>query len=165
MPRQRRHTTAIAYGGSIPKKTDFVLYRFANRIPLLYDEASDVSFRVIKSMNWRRYKASPDMPIAVLVHICSTKIPYKTVGKEFIADRPEVKREILNGIRESARKLQRYLSKQEHVEKEKRRLSVFSKYLPKIAKFSTELAGKERQPDIQKLLEIVNKVGRKEPGK
>ncbi|UCH31953.1 MAG: DNA topoisomerase VI subunit B [Candidatus Bathyarchaeota archaeon] len=157
--------TAIAYGGSIPKKTDFVLYRFANRIPLLYDEASDVSFRVIKSMNWRRYKASPDMPIAVLVHICSTKIPYKTVGKEFIADRPEVKREILNGIREAARKLRRYLSKQEHVEKEKRRLSVFSKYLPKIAKFSTELAGKERQPDIQKLLEIVNQVGRKESRK
>ncbi len=151
--------TAIAYGGDIPKKGDFVLYRFANRIPLLYDEASDVSFRVVKTMNWRRYRVSPDMPVAVLVHICSTKIPYKTVGKEFIADRPEVKREILNGIREAARKIQRFLSKQEHVEKEKRRLSVFSKYLPKIAKFSTDLAGKEKEPDIKKLLESVNRSG------
>jgi DNA topoisomerase-6 subunit B len=157
--------TAIAYGGDIPRKGDFVLYRFANRIPLLYDEASDVSFRVIKAMNWRRYKVSPDMPIAILVHICSTKIPYKTVGKEFIADRPEVKREVLNGIREAARKLQRFLSKREHVEKEKRRLSVFSKYLPKIARFSTELAGKEKQPDIKKLLESVNTVGGKETRK
>jgi DNA topoisomerase-6 subunit B len=59
----------------------FVIYRFANRIPLLYDEASDVSYRVITGMNWRRYKASPDMPIAVVVHICSTKVPYKTVGR------------------------------------------------------------------------------------
>ncbi|MFQ6068556.1 MAG: DNA topoisomerase VI subunit B [Candidatus Bathyarchaeia archaeon] len=157
--------TAIAYGGGIPRKGDFVLYRFANRIPLLYDEASDVSFRIIKAMNWRRYKVSQEMPIAILVHICSTKIPYKTVGKEFIADRPEVKREILNGIREAARKLQRFLSKREHVEKEKRRLSVFSKYLPKIARFSTELAGKEKQPDIQKLLKSVNLVGGKETRK
>ncbi len=156
--------TAIAYGGEIPKKGDFILYRFANRIPLLYDEASDVSYSVVKSMNWRRYKVSPDMPIAVLVHICSTKIPYKTVGKEFIADRPEVKKEILNGLREAARKIQRFLSKQEHVEKEKRRLSVFSKYLPKIAKFSTALAGKEKQPSIEKLLESVDKIGGKEKG-
>ena len=105
------------------------------------------------------------MPIVILVHICSTKIPYKTVGKEFIADRPEVKREVLNGIREAARKLQRFLSKREHVEKEKRRLSVFSKYLPKIAKFSTELAGRKQEPDIRKLLVSVNKVGGKEKGK
>ncbi len=157
--------TAIAYGGDIPKRDDMILYRFANRIPLLYDEASDVAFRVIKNMNWRRYKASQDMPIAVLVHICSTKIPYKTVGKEFIADRPEVKREILNGVREAARRLQRFLSKRENVEKERRRLNIFSKYLPKIARFATELAGRERQPEVEKLLESVRTVGRKEQRK
>jgi len=148
---------AIAYGGNIPKKNDFVLYRFANRIPLLYDEASDVSWRIIRAMNWRRYKVSPDMPIAILIHLCSTKVPYKTVGKEFIADRPEVKREILNGIREAARQLQHFLTKQEHVERERKRLSVFSKYLPKIAEFSTELAGKRKPPDITKLLKSVKK--------
>ncbi len=154
--------SAIAYGGGIPKKGDFILYRFANRIPLLYDEASDVSYSVVKGLNWRRYKVSPDMPVAILVHICSTKIPYKTVGKEFIADRPEVKKEVLNGIREAARHMQRYLSKQEHVEREKKRLSVFSKYLPKIARFSTKLAGKEKEPEIQKLLESVSLIGGKE---
>ncbi|UCG36176.1 MAG: DNA topoisomerase VI subunit B [Candidatus Bathyarchaeota archaeon] len=153
---------AIAYGGEIPKRGDFLLYRFANRIPLLYDEASDVSYNVVKSMNWRRYRVSQDMPIAILVHVCSTKIPYKTVGKEFIADRPEVKKEVLNGIREASRKLQRFLSKRAHVEREKRRLSVFSQYLPKIARFSTELAGKEKEPDIRQLLESVNKLGRTE---
>ncbi len=149
--------TAIAYGGDVPKD-DFPVYRFANRIPLLYDEASDVSVKVIRYINWRRYKVLPDMPIAILVHVCSTKVPYKTVGKEFIADRPEVKREILNGIREVARQLQRFLTKREHVEKERRRLSVFSKYLPKIAQFSTELAGKEKTPDIKKLLSSVRKL-------
>ncbi len=153
--------TAIAYGGNIPKKDDILIYRFANRIPLLYDEASDVSVRVIRSMNWRRYKVSPDMPIAILVHVCSTKVPYKTVGKEFIADRPEVKGEILNGIREVARQLQKFLTKREYAEKERRRLTVFSKYLPKIARFSTNLAGKKEEPDIELLLRSVKKIEEK----
>jgi len=156
--------TAIAYGGNISKKDDILIYRFANRIPLLYDEASDVSVRVIRAMNWRRYKVTPDMPIAILVHVCSTKVPYKTVGKEFIADRPEVKGEILNGIREVARQLQKFLTKREYAEKERRRLTVFSKYLPKIARFSTDLAGKKEEPNIELLLRSVKKIEEKGDG-
>jgi DNA topoisomerase-6 subunit B len=152
----------IAYDGEIPKKNTFLVYRFANRIPLLYDEASDVSVRVISDMNWRRYKVAPDMPIAILVHICSTKVPYKTVGKEFIADRPEVRKEIGNGLREAARQLQHFLTRREHVDRERRRLGVFGKYLPKIAQFSTDLAGKEKVPDIEKLLKSVKKFGEEE---
>ena len=152
----------LAYGGEIPKRGNFIIYRFANRIPLLYDEASDVSVRVITAMNWRRYKVSPDMPVAILVHICSTKVPYKTVGKEFIADRPEVRREIANGLREVARQIQHFMSKREHVDRERKRLGVFSKYLPKIAQFSTQLAGKQKPPDIEKLLASVKKYGAEE---
>jgi DNA topoisomerase-6 subunit B len=152
----------IAYGGEVPKRNNFMIYRFANRIPLLYDEASDVSFRVISSMNWRRYKVSPDMPIAILVHICSTKVPYKTVGKEFIADRPEVRREVANALREVGRQLQHFLTRREHVDKERKRLGIFAKYLPKIAEFSTSLAGKEQLPDIEKLLKSVQKYGAEE---
>ncbi len=150
---------AIAYGGEISQKGGILIYRFANRIPLLYDEASDVSVKVINEMNWRRYKVTPDMPIAIVVHICSTKVPYKTVGKEFIADRPEVRREIANGLREVARQLQRFLTRREHVDRERKRLGVFSKYLPKIAEFSTKLAGKEKPPDIEKLLRSVRRFG------
>jgi DNA topoisomerase-6 subunit B len=147
----------IAYGGEIPKRNCFMIYRFANKIPLLYDEASDVSYRVITTMNWRRYKVSPDMPIAIVVHICSTKVPYKTVGKEFIADRSEVRREVANALREVGRQLQHFLSKREHVDKERKRLSIFAKYLPKIAEFSSILAGKEKLPDVEKLIKSVQK--------
>jgi DNA topoisomerase-6 subunit B len=154
--------TGIAYGGDVPKRGSFLVYRFANRIPLLYDEASDVSVRVIADMNWRRYHVSPDMPLAIVVHICSTKVPYKTVGKEFIADRVEVRREMANGLREVARQIQLFLSKREHVDRERKRLGVFSKYLPKIAQFSTKLAGKDRVPDIEKLLTSVKKYGAEE---
>ncbi len=152
----------IAYGGEVPKRGTFVIYRFANRIPLLYDEASDISVKVITAMNWRRYKVQPDMPIAILVHICSTKVPYKTVGKEFISDRPEVRKEIANGLREVARQIQHFMSKREHVDRERKRLSVFSKYLPRIAEFSTKLAGKDKPPDIEKLLKSVKQFGDEE---
>jgi DNA topoisomerase-6 subunit B len=152
----------IAYDGEIPARGNFIVYRFANRIPLLYDEANDVTLRVIQAMNWRRYRVTPEMPVAILVHICSTKVPYKTVGKEFIADRPEVRREIANGLREVARQIQLFLSKREHVDKDRKRLGVFSKYLPRIAEFSTQLAKKKQVPDIEKLLASVRKYGSEE---
>lgn len=148
----------IAYGGKIPVKEDILLYRFANKIPLVYDESGDVSWKIVKSINWRKYGLMPNMPFAILVHICSTKIPWKTVGKEMIADRPEVSREILNGIREVARQLEIYLSRKERIKREKARLSVFAKYLPKIAEFSTKLAGKEKIPDINDLLRRAKKI-------
>jgi len=99
------------------------------------------------------------MPIAIVIHICSTKVPYKTVGKEFIADRPEVRREVANGLREVARRLQRFLTRREHVNRERRRLGIFNIYLPKIAQFSAQLAGKKKYPDIEKLLRSVKKFG------
>lgn len=142
----------IAYGGEVPVKDDIVLYRFANKIPLVYDESGDVSWRIVKSIDWRNYGLTIGMPFAVLVHVCSTKIPWKTVGKEMIADRPEVSREILNGVREVARQLGAYLSRKERAKREKARLSVFAKYLPKIAEFSAKLAGKDEIPNISELL-------------
>ncbi len=153
---------AMAYGGGIPKRDNFIIYRFANKIPLLYDEASDVAYRVISSMNWKRYKVHADMPIAIVVHICSTKVPYKTVGKEFISDRPEIRREEANAIREVARQIQHFLARKEHVHNEKKRVSIFSKYLPKIAEFSTMLAGETKKPDVEKLIKSVQKYGSEE---
>ena len=153
----------IAYGGDIPKGGGILLFRFANKIPLLFDEASDVSWKVINNiMNWRHYKISPDEPLAVFIHICSLKIPYKTVGKEFIADRPEIEHEILNALREVARQLRLYLSRKNYMEKERKRLDIFSKYLPKIASFSTKLADKVKEPDIESLLKGLRKHGTEE---
>jgi len=148
----------VAFGGEVPSKTGIALYRFANRIPLLYDESSDVAWKVANTkVNWRHYKVTPDMPIALIVHICSTKVPYKTVGKEFIADRPEVENEILRGVRNVSRRLRLFLSRKISIERERQRLNVFSRYLPKIAKFATELAEKEEEPDIKPLLGSIDR--------
>jgi DNA topoisomerase-6 subunit B len=143
--------TAIAYGGKVPAKDEVLLYRFANKIPLVYDESGDVCWRIVRSVNWRRYNVAPNMPVAVLIHLCSTKIPYKTVGKEIISDQAEVSKEILNAIREVARELALYLSRKERVRRQVRRLNVFARYLPKIAQFSAGLNGIEKPPETDKL--------------
>src|SRR5436309_1489398 len=154
----------LASSKQIEMQGKILLFRFANKIPLLFDEASDVSWKVVDTeIDWRNYKVIPgETPLAVFIHVCSTKIPYKTVGKEFIADRPEVEHEILNAIREVGRNLRLYLSKREHLTQEKRRLDVFEKYLPKVAQFSTKLAKEKREPDIKPLLRGVIKYGAEE---
>jgi len=141
----------LAYGGKIIP-SGINLFRFANRIPLLYDEGSDVSSKVINEVDFRRYKAPQNAPIAIITHICSTRIPYKTVGKEYLSDRPELERELKNAIRETLRRLSLYLSKKNSIAMVKKKLNIYSKYIPLIAKFSMELSGSKRLPRYYKLL-------------
>ncbi|MDG6997775.1 MAG: DNA topoisomerase VI subunit B [Nitrososphaerota archaeon] len=142
----------LAYGGKAIAP-GIKLLRFANRIPLLYDEANDVAFKVInEEVDWKRYKIPQEAPIAVITHVCSTKVPYKTVGKEYLADRPELERELKNAVREVVRKLSIYVSHKGSMEFQKKRMNIFGKYLPLIAKFSTELSGRRKTPAYRKLL-------------
>lgn len=149
--------SAVAYGGQIPPSESIHIIRFANKIPLLYDERADVTWKVVNEIiDWNNYKVSKGSPLLVVTHICSTKIPYKTVGKEAIADRPEIERELTMAVREAARELKLYLSKVEKRESAIRRLSVYAKYMPKIAKHAAELAEVSKTPDI---MNILSKVG------
>jgi DNA topoisomerase-6 subunit B len=143
----------LVYGGKT-LEPGRKLFRFANRIPLLYDESSDVSFKVLnEEIDWRRYHVPDEAPVAIITHICSTKVPYKTVGKEYIADRPEIEAEIRNAVREVLRRLSLYLSKKGSMEAVQRKINIYGKYLPLIAKFSQELAGEKRLPKYKQLIQ------------
>ncbi len=144
----------LAYGGEIASK-GLRLYRFANKIPLLYDEGSDVVWKVIDDIDWRRYKISiEEMPIIIVTHIYSTRIPYKTVGKEYVADRPEIEYEFKNALRYLARKLSVYMSKKGNIAMAKKRLGLYSKYLPLLARFAKELSREDREPRYKALLRL-----------
>ncbi|MGQ0376631.1 MAG: DNA topoisomerase VI subunit B [Nitrososphaerota archaeon] len=143
----------IAYGGNI-QSVGQTVYRFANRIPLLYDEGSDVVLKVVNEIDWTRYKVKNDAPLVIVSHICSTRIPYKTVGKENVADRPEIERELRLALQFLARKLATFMSKRGQAEMEKKRANLYSKYIPLVAQFCTELAGKKKEPDYKKMLKM-----------
>ncbi len=104
---------AIAWGGSLMPMDRPLLYRYANKVPLLQDEGSDVIRHVIDEVDWSQYKVKFPAPIAVVVHVCSTKVPYASAGKEAIADVPEVEKEVRLAVREAARKLKVYLARKE----------------------------------------------------
>ncbi len=142
----------VAYGGDIKSGGPHV-YRYANRIPLLYDEGSDVVLKVVNDTDWGRYKVKGDPPFIIVSHICSTRIPYKTAGKENVADRPEIERELRLSLQFLSRKLAAYMSKKGQAEMAKKRANLYAKYIPLIAQFCTELAGKKKEPNYKKILE------------
>jgi DNA topoisomerase-6 subunit B len=150
---------AVSTGKTIRKShgSGMSIYRFANRIPLLFDESSGVIWKAAnKNINWKTYSVQSDTPLVIAVHVCSTKIPYKSVGKEFMADQPEVEREITNAIREAARGVRGFIRRRTRILREQRRLNIFANYLPKIAEFSAKLAGYNEPPDIEPLLSVVS---------
>lgn len=146
---------ALAYGGSIPSLEEPLLYRFANRIPLLYDEGVDVSTKVLQRIDWKTYRVEFPAPLAIVTHVCSTKVPFKGVGKEAVADVPEVESEIEAGIRECARRLRAHLSRLERLYEAKRWEVTVSKYAGEVAGSLSYVAGVDKEVLHSKLLELV----------
>jgi len=142
----------IAYGGKISDSDKPVLVRFANRIPLIYDESSDVAWKVVKprrdekdkkgkkekkekeGFDWKAYGIEFPAPLIVFTHICSTKIPFKGVGKESVADVPEIENELKLALREVARRLRIYILKKKKEEEKRRRITILARYVPEIAR-------------------------------
>ncbi len=121
----------IGYGGAL--SSGLSLLRFANRIPLLYDESSDVSNRIIRNLNLKKYGLKQDDPLVFLVHMCSTKVPYKTVGKEYIADVDVVRKEISLGLMDCLRRLGELVRKKHKATRKMRRENRLTNYYSFIA--------------------------------
>lgn len=143
----------LAYGGEVPMKESIIIYRFANRIPLIFDEYKDVAAKVIRAIPWSRYRIRPGMPLAAFVAVVSTKIPFKTAGKEFIADLTELEYDIRMGLMECARGLKGHLRQKEKVQRERMRANVYEKYLPIIARDVAALAGRRKVPNTKALIQ------------
>lgn len=145
---------AIAYGGKIKSSDEPLLIRYANKIPLLMDTKSDVSWKVIdpKRFDWKHYLVSFPAPLLVLIHVCSTKVPFRGVGKESIADVPELEAEIRNAVREVARRLRRHLSRKRREEEMRQRVETFLKYVPEVARSLAILMGGDGESELKRLL-------------
>jgi DNA topoisomerase-6 subunit B len=162
----------IAYGGELASRLDeiaqdsvkgetgpyIVLLRYANKIPLLYDEKTDVMWSIVdpSKFPWRSvYKLEPTDTVAVLIHICSTKVPYKGVGKESVANVEEVESEVRLLAQELARKLREYIQRKKRVQEARQKLSLFLRYIPEVVAGLAAIAGNGRgtpDPSIQKEL-------------
>jgi DNA topoisomerase-6 subunit B len=143
----------IAYGGAIEPQEEPILLRFANKIPLLYEEKEDVSYKVLSNIDWGRYGVKEPYQLAVLVHVASTKVPYKGVGKESISEIPELESEIRNGIHEVVRSLRIYITRKAREELAKEKIVSIAKYIPEVARSLAVLSSPPDKVDKYKDLE------------
>jgi DNA topoisomerase-6 subunit B len=151
----------IVYGGNLPRDRQIKLLRFANRVPLLYQQGDCVSTQAISSIDWRRYgleqpsgKGIPSGPAIFLTHISSTLIPFTSESKEAIADIPEIENEIKLAFRECARKVQSHINKNVRRAKTREKFDLITKILPEIAKKSSDMLGKP----VPSLDQVITKI-------
>lgn len=138
----------IAYGGNI---NSFRLYRFANKIPLLYDEGSDVAREVVSEVEINKMgitkkdvreqffnpevksdRAIELLPIHIFFHICSTKIPYKTAGKESIASEGTLKKYMRSCLTDLYKRVSAQIRKEIRIKEAENRLRLYKHYIPLI---------------------------------
>jgi DNA topoisomerase-6 subunit B len=112
--------------------------RFANRVPLLYQQSACAVFKSVIDMDWRRYGLSqstgalPQAPLVVMVHMASVWVPFTSESKEAIADYDEIRQEIRLGLQECGRKLAAYLNRRRKQKYEGERRSVFERYIAEV---------------------------------
>ena len=150
--------TGIVYGGNLPAEERVEILRFANRVPLLYQEGGCVITEAIKNIDWRRYglqqkggKGLPYGPAIILVHVASVNIPFTSESKEAIANVEEIEKEIRLSLQECARKMKIHLSKKEKKEKARSKFVLVAKIIPEIAKKSAAMLGKS-VPDVSRII-------------
>jgi DNA topoisomerase-6 subunit B len=155
----------LVYGGNLPKEDSVKILRFANRVPLLYQQGGCIITSAISSIDWRRYglnqpsgKGIPTGPAILFTHVSSTLIPFTSESKEAIADVPEIENEIKLAFRECARKVQHHINKKVKREKTREKFDLITRILPEIAKKSAHMLNKpvpSLDPIITKIMDVV----------
>jgi DNA topoisomerase VI subunit B len=140
--------------------------RFANRVPLMHQQAACAITKGVIATNWKSYGLSqargalPIGPCAVLVHIASVWVPFTSESKEAIAGYDEILREIKLGLQECGRKLGTYIRKGKRLQSEFNKRSYIEQYIPHIGIALQEildLTDQERDTTVETLDDVLQR--------
>ena len=112
--------------------------RFANRVPLQYQQGACAITKSVLALNWKSYAmaqsrgALPTGPLTIVVHMASVWVPFTSESKEAIASYPEILKEIRLALQECGRKLGIHIRKAVRIRHELRKRSYIEKYIPAI---------------------------------
>lgn len=121
--------------------------RYANRVPLLYQQSSCATFKAVLATTWRNYGISqsrgalPAGPMVIFVHIASVWVPFTSESKEAIAEYDEIHKEITLALRECGRRLGLFLRRRERAASEFRRRNIFELYIEEVVAACNRLKG------------------------
>ncbi|MCH8252442.1 MAG: DNA topoisomerase VI subunit B [Planctomycetes bacterium] len=119
-------------------KTQARIIRFANRVPLLYQQSSCCTHKAVVDTNWGNYGLSqssgapPRAPIVILIHMASVWVPFISEGKEAIADYDEIRKEVRLALAECGRRLGILLRRKRKKAAHAKRRDVFTRYIDEV---------------------------------
>ena len=139
---------ALAYGGGhIPADELITMLRFANRVPLLYQQSACAITKSVVSNTWKNYGiqqargALPTAPMVLMVHIASVWVPFTSESKEAVASYPEIVKEIKLALQDVGRKLGLYIRRGLREADAEKKRSYIEKYIPHIGIALQEILG------------------------
>ena len=150
--------TAIAFGGELAADDSARVIRYANRVPLLFQQSACSSFKAVAETSWRNYNLSqprgsvPVGPLVILIHMASVWVPFTSESKEAIADYDEIRKEMKLALMECGRKLGTYLRKRQKMQRQAARRDVFERYIGEISKAINSINGTDTKKLYDKLL-------------
>lgn len=155
----------IVYGGGLPKDQQVQIYRFANRVPLLYQQGACVITKAIENTDWRRYgleqrggSGIPFGPAIILVHVASTKIPFTSEAKEAISSIPNIQEEIQLALKACGRNLKTHLNKKERKSKTRAKFEIVQEIIPLMAEKTASILDRpvpDLRGTITKIMNVV----------
>ena len=154
----------LAYGGSWPADKTIELFRFANRVPLLFQRGACGITEGIVRTDWRNYLLSqpkgslPVGPMALLVHIASVWVPFTSESKEAVAHYPDIMKEIQLAAQECGRKLAAFIRKRKALDYQAQRRSIFELYIEEVAAAIGKITGRKPGPIKREFLQVAHKV-------
>ena len=158
---------AMAYGGEQSADKTIRVLRFANRVPLLYQQGACAITNSIQHTSWRNYglqqsKSSlPIGPCSLVVHMTSVWVPFTSESKEALAHYNEIIKEIKLALQDCGRKLASYVNKKKRIGQEAKKRSYIEKYIPHVADALKNILGfdeikkKKVEDDLDIILEHV----------
>ena len=153
----------LAYGGPLPGDKPIELYRFANRVPLLFQRGACGMTEAVIRTDWRNYMLSqpkgalPVGPMILFVHIASVWVPFTSESKEALAHYPEIIAELKLALQECGRRLAAFVRKRQSAEYELQRRSIFELYIQEIAQSMKGLLGTNPEKVKQDFNKLANK--------
>ena len=129
----------LAYGGSLPAEGLARVLRYANRVPLLYQQSGCVITRSVLKTAWRNYSlqqsagALPSGPLVIMVHIASVWVPFTSESKEAVAHYPEITKEVRLALQECGRRLAVFIRRRRKAAESERKKAYIQQYIPHIA--------------------------------
>jgi DNA topoisomerase-6 subunit B len=142
--------------------------RYANRVPLLYQQSACATFKSVLDTTWRNYGvpqsrgALPAGPMVIFVHMASVWVPFTSESKEAIADYDEIRKEIKLALQECGRRLGVFLRRRERAKGEFRRRNIFALYIEEVVDACGRLKGGKLAKE--KLKEQLQKIASKRTG-